>query len=67
MPTKPKCPNCPSSNFEATYIEPHGSAVRLTAIHCASCGSIVGITEPYSIVYLLEKIAKKLSIPNFFS
>jgi transcription elongation factor Elf1 len=62
MPTTPKCPNCPSSNFAATPIDARGSGVKLTAIHCASCGSIVGITEPYSVIVLLEKLAKKLNI-----
>lgn len=58
----PNCPRCKTHFFQATEIEPMGSNFKLIAIHCNSCGAVVGITEYYSVGGLVKTLAEKLGV-----
>lgn len=63
MAATPKCPNCQAlNNFESTPIKVRNHTVELVSIQCASCGSVVGIMDYYSISVLIHKLANKLKI-----
>ena len=57
-----KCPKCDNTRFEVVEHSPSGSNFKLMFIQCASCGSVVGVTEYYNAGALLHKIMKKLGI-----
>lgn len=60
----PSCPRaeCNSHYFDASEIEPSGSNYKMMAIHCHSCGAVVGVTEVFNVAALLLNLAKKLNI-----
>ena len=58
----PKCPACEGRRFKLTEIKVEGTDHRTYAIHCSSCGAVVGTQEYYNIGTLLTNLAKKLNI-----
>ena len=59
------CPKCGTHRFEMKESSPAGSEFKIMFIQCASCGTVVGVTDFYNIPSLLGKIAKKLEINLF--
>jgi hypothetical protein len=49
------CPSCRSSFFETKEVEPRNAGAKLTFIQCASCGTVVGVSEFFSTANLLRK------------
>jgi predicted nucleic-acid-binding Zn-ribbon protein len=64
MPTS-KCPKCQAAQFELTR-QDHikGANQPMYFIQCVSCNTVVGVTEFYDTAALLDKIAKKIGIPD---
>lgn len=60
-----KCPKCESTRFELKTGEPTGSRFKVNYIQCASCGTVVGVTDYYNTSSLLEKIGNKIGIDIF--
>jgi len=59
----PKCATCQAvNNFESVIIQVRRHNFKLASIQCASCGSVVGIIDVYSISALIYTLAKKLKI-----
>ncbi len=61
-----KCPKCDSTRFETKINAPTGSNFKVQFIQCASCGSVVGVTNYHNTAKLLERIGNKLGITNLF-
>jgi hypothetical protein len=59
LPTYVKCGH---HFFEVSEAEANGSDVKLIFVQCASCGSVVGVTDNYSTALTLEKLARKLRV-----
>ena len=59
------CPKCEDHRFEMKESSPTGSEFKIMFIQCASCGTVVGVTDFYNIPSLLGKIAKKLEVNLF--
>ena len=61
---KPKCsdPNCDSTVFKMTEIEPLDANFKVNAIHCNKCGCTVGITEHLVNNVLITNLAKALNV-----
>lgn len=59
-----RCPrsDCNGHTFEIEQFEPRGSAFKLIAVQCASCGAVVGVIDYMNIGNILGKIAEKLGI-----
>ncbi len=59
-----RCPkeSCGNGTFEVKELKVQKSAFRLMAIQCASCGTVVSVTEYDNIGALISKIADKLGI-----
>ena len=60
-----KCPACSLTRFEMKTLEPEGSKFKLSAVQCASCGAVLGITDYYNVPSLLDKIAQKIGVQIF--
>jgi len=41
----------------------HGSNFKHTFIQCSKCGAVVGVTDYFNVVAMLEKLAKSLNVP----
>ena len=59
------CPKCGAHRFEMKESSPTGSKFRIMFIQCASCGTVVGVTDFYNIPNLLGKLAKKFGVDPF--
>ena len=59
------CPKCGANSFEMKESSPAGSRFKIMFIQCASCGTVVGVTDFHNIPILLNKIAKKLGVDLF--
>jgi predicted nucleic-acid-binding Zn-ribbon protein len=60
-----KCPKCERTQFE--LIRPDhikGANQPMYFVQCVNCNTVVGVTEFYDTAALLEKIAKKIGIPD---
>lgn len=62
-----KCGHCGSHSIEVKTVAPGGSRFKLSAVQCASCGAIFGVTDFKNIGAVLEiqdkaigEIAKRL-------
>ena len=62
MALSSKCPKCESTSFETAVESPKKSNFKLIFIRCASCGTVVGVTDYYNIGVLIHSFAKKLNI-----
>lgn len=63
-----KCPRCGKSQFEAVRQDHiRGSNQKMYFVQCAECGTVVGVTDFYDTAALLEKIAKKVGIPDLLA
>ena len=60
--TTPKCPKCNHPTFAFTEILPKGSKFKMYAVHCASCGAVMGIQPYYNTADALCRLAKKLGV-----
>ena len=60
-----RCPKCESSRFDMQEATPRGSRFKVMFIQCASCGTVVGVTDWYNTSNLLGKIAKRLGFDLF--
>ncbi len=59
------CPRCEKSQFELVHQDNiKGANQPMYFVQCASCGTVVGVTDFYDTPALLEKIAKKVGIPD---
>lgn len=59
----PKCSSCGKlNNFESQIIKVNNHKYELVSIQCATCGSVGGIMDSYSISHLIYTLAKKLNI-----
>lgn len=58
----PNCPRCQHTGFSIKDIEPHPSTYQFAAVHCSSCGAIVGITTARHVPTLLDRLAKALNV-----
>jgi len=58
------CIKCGSSSFEMKENEPRHSAWKYMFIQCSSCGGVVGVVEYLNLGSVLQKIAKRLGIPD---
>jgi hypothetical protein len=58
----PTCPKCPSHIFAVTEFEPIGANFKHMAIHCSSCGAVVGVMDYYNIGNMLKMIGRKLGL-----
>lgn len=58
----PRCVKCDSTNFEVTMTEPRNSRFKLLAVHCGSCGAVLGFMDYHNIGHFVAKIAEKLGI-----
>lgn len=62
------CPKCDSNLFEIKDCHKvEGTQNVIKFIQCSSCGAVIGTHDKYNIPTLLEKLADKLGINNFFS
>jgi hypothetical protein len=59
----PKCPKCENSTFGIQTIEPIGARFKMIAVCCASCGTVVGVTEYSDVGTLVMRLAAKLNVP----
>lgn len=59
------CPKCGGHRFEMSEFEPEHSRFKIMFIQCASCGTVVGVTDFHNIPVLLGKLAKKLGVKLF--
>ena len=57
-----RCPKCESSRFELKEAALQGAAYKHMFTQCASCGTVVGVTDYYNVPSLLDMIAKKLGV-----
>jgi len=57
-----KCMKCGGAAFEIVDGELQGSKSKLKFVQCASCGGVVGVTEPYNIGDRLGDLAKALGV-----
>ena len=58
----PKCPKCDSTMFAMTLIEPYNSNYKINAVHCNSCGAVLGTADYYDTAVLLKELAQKLNV-----
>ena len=59
---KPSCPKCKGTRFELTPLDIKTAKQQHLATICSSCGTIVGLEESLSAVYILCMIAEKLGV-----
>lgn len=59
------CPKCGNGHFEMKEHSPKGSQFKIMLIQCASCGTVVGVTDFYNIPSLLGKIAARMGFKLF--
>ena len=50
-----KCPHCDNRTFELKEITPRNSNYKYNVLQCASCGSVLGVTDYFNIGALLKK------------
>jgi hypothetical protein len=66
--TVSKCPRCEKSQFELVRQDHiRGANQPMYFVQCVSCNTVVGVTDFYDTATLLEKIAKKVGIPDLLS
>ena len=58
----PTCPKCDHLFFEATTITPVKSNFKINAIHCASCGCVVGVLPFHNTSTVIQQLAEKLGV-----
>jgi hypothetical protein len=56
------CPKCGQHIFEAKECTPQHSNFKVQFIQCASCGTVVGTMDYWSISNLIIELAKKLGV-----
>lgn len=56
-----KCSKCDNSSFEIKQIEPSGSAYKLSAVQCRSCGTACGVLDYFNLGTLLKNQEKQIS------
>jgi Fe2+ or Zn2+ uptake regulation protein len=54
------CPKCGNRTFEAKECTTQNSNYKIQFIQCASCGTVVGAMDFWSISNLIIELAKKL-------
>jgi len=59
---KPTCPKCGTSVFAVSEFAPQNSNYKLYAVHCKSCGAVVGVLPYQYVPDLIYRLAKKLNI-----
>jgi uncharacterized OB-fold protein len=59
---KPTCPKCGSSLFAVSEFAPQNSNYKLFAVHCKSCGAVVGVLPFQDIPALIYTLAEKLKV-----
>lgn len=59
-----RCPrsDCNGFSFRMETIEPTGSAIKVMAICCSTCGAVVGVTDYWNVGGLVKKIADRLGV-----
>jgi hypothetical protein len=57
-----KCGKCDGTTFEMTRNSVHGSDYKIMFVQCATCGTVVGITDYYNVPSLLIKLAEGLEV-----
>ena len=62
MKVIPKCPKCEHTKFDTTECDARGTHV-IKLVHCAECGTVVGVTEFADIGTLVYRLAEKLQVP----
>ena len=58
----PSCPKCSGHTFQQSEFSPSRGKFKLTAVHCSTCGAIVGVLDYYNLGNLLVTIGKKLGL-----
>jgi len=56
-----RCPKCNWHSFALVEIEPNGSEVKLNAIVCAQCRSVVGVTDWYAVGRNVAALARQVT------
>ena len=59
---QPQCPKCENTVFALKTIEPIDARYKMTAVCCARCGAVVGVTEYSDVGSLVLKLAAKLGV-----
>jgi hypothetical protein len=59
-----RCPrsDCKGTSFKVEEFEPNGSAFRLMAVACSTCGAVVGVMDYWNIGAQLKKLASRLNV-----
>lgn len=55
-----RCPKCTSSSFEVEIESPENSKFKYSFIRCASCKTVVGVSEAYYNSDILIKLCKAI-------
>ena len=51
----PNCGKCGSTSFQLSLVSPLGANYQLSAVHCAKCGAVLGVTEYLNAGIVLHK------------
>jgi DNA-directed RNA polymerase subunit RPC12/RpoP len=62
---KPVCSKCGHEFFSASNIEAIGLKHRLTMVHCARCGTVVGVLDSENFNEVVTQLQEKLEDMEF--
>ena len=57
------CAKCGNRFWELVESAPLNAAFKLMFVQCNKCGSVVGVTEYYSVGEAVHQLAAKLGVP----